>query len=246
MKPIIIIPARMASTRLPGKPLADIAGRAMILRVCDTARNADIGPVVVAAGDQEIFDAVTAAGFQCAMTDPELPSGTDRIYAAINELDPDGDYDVVVNLQGDAPGLDPAHTRAVLTPLKHDPDTDIATLAVATNDPAKAANPNIVKCIIAKNPAHDFGRALYFTRANAPSGDGPIHHHAGIYAYRRKALERFCALPVSPLEAREQLEQLRALENNMTISVQLIDQMPSSVDTQEDLEEVRKLFDQSV
>jgi 3-deoxy-manno-octulosonate cytidylyltransferase (CMP-KDO synthetase) len=237
MNPIVLIPARMASTRLPGKPLADIAGKAMIVRVWEQAVAAGVGPVVVAAAEREIAAAVESAGGRAVLTAPDLPSGSDRIHAALLAVDPDGRHDVVVNLQGDLPALDPAFVRAVVEAL---PGADIATLAAPIDDPADRDNPNVVKPVVAWRG--DKGRALYFTRARAPHGDGALHHHVGIYAYTRAALARFVALPPSPLETREKLEQLRALEAGMTITVARVGKVPLSVDTPEDLEKARAWF----
>jgi 3-deoxy-manno-octulosonate cytidylyltransferase (CMP-KDO synthetase) len=234
MNPVVLIPARMASTRLPGKPLADIAGKAMIVRVWEQAVAAGIGPVVVAAAEAEIARAVEAAGGRAVLTAPELPSGSDRIHAALEILDPGRAHDVVVNLQGDLPALEPGYVRAVVERL---PGFDIATLAAEIDDPRDFDNPNVVKPVVAWSGAG--GRALYFTRARAPHGEGPLYHHIGIYAFTRPALGRFVALAPSPLERREKLEQLRALENGMTIAVAKVDKVPLSVDTQEDLEKAR-------
>lgn len=234
MNPVVLIPARMASTRLPGKPLADIAGKPMIVRVWEQAVAAGIGPVVVAAAEVQIVRAVEAAGGRGVLTAPELPSGSDRIHAALQALDPDGAHDVVVNLQGDLPGLDPDYVRAVVEAL---PGFDIATLAAEIDDAADLDNPNVVKPVVAWSGPK--GRALYFTRARAPYGEGALYHHVGIYAFTRSALARFVALPPSPLEKREKLEQLRALENGMTIAVAQVDKVPLSVDTPEDLEKAR-------
>ncbi|HWA91211.1 MAG TPA: 3-deoxy-manno-octulosonate cytidylyltransferase [Rhizomicrobium sp.] len=235
MKPVILIPARMASTRLPGKPLADIAGKPMIVRVWEQAVAAGVGPVVVAAAEREIADAVEAAGGRAVLTAPDLPSGSDRIHAALKNIG--GGHDVVVNLQGDLPALDPAYVRAVVEAL---PGADIATLAAGIDDPADNDNPNVVKPVVAWQG--DKGRALYFTRVRAPYGEGPLFHHVGIYAYTREALARFVALPPSPLERREKLEQLRALEAGMTIAVARVDKVPLSVDTPEDLEKAKAWF----
>jgi len=237
MNPIVLIPARMASTRLPGKPLADIAGKPMIVRVWEQAAAAGIGPVVVAAAEREIAAAVEAAGGRAVLTDPGLPSGSDRIFAALQSLG--GSHDVVVNLQGDLPALDPACVLAAAAAL---PGHDIATLAARIDDPADGDNPNVVKPVVAWNPGEDTGRALYFTRARAPHGEGALFHHIGIYAYTRDALARFVALPPSPLERREKLEQLRALEAGMRIAVARVDKVPLSVDTPEDLEKARAWF----
>lgn len=241
MNPILLIPARLASTRLPAKPLADIGGVPMIVRVLRQAEAAGLGPVAVAAGEAEIAAAVEAAGGRAVLTDPGLPSGSDRIHAALEELDPDRRHDVVINLQGDLPALDPAQIRAVAAALA-DSGADIATLAAEIVDPAERDNPSVVKAVVAWDRDAKRGRALYFTRATAPTGEGPLFHHVGIYAYRRDALTRFVGLPPSPLEMREKLEQLRALEANMSIAVARVDSVPLSVDTQADLERARKIL----
>ncbi|HVT25229.1 MAG TPA: 3-deoxy-manno-octulosonate cytidylyltransferase [Rhizomicrobium sp.] len=237
--PIVLIPARMASTRLPGKPLASIAGSPMIVCVWRQAVAADIGPVVVAAAEPEIVAAVEGAGGRAILTDPDLPSGSDRVFAALKAVDPAGRHDVVVNLQGDLPALDPAQIRIVAEALG---DADIATLAAEIDDPADRTNPSVVKPVVAWEPDGLSGRALYFTRASAPSGDGPLFHHIGLYAFRRESLARFVSLPPSPLEKREKLEQLRALEAGMTIRVARVDSVPLSVDTPADLEKARALL----
>lgn len=242
MRPIVVIPARMAASRLPGKPLADIAGRAMVLRVLDAALAADLGPAAIAAGDPEIVEAALAAGATAVLTDPALPSGSDRVRAALETLDPDGSHDVVVNLQGDMPTLDPQVLRAVVAALADAPDADIATAVVATDDPRERDDPNVVKAIVALEPGARRGRALYFTRAAAPAGAGPVWHHIGVYAYRRDALGRFCALEPSPLERRERLEQLRALEAGMRIEAAVVDSVPFGVDAPEDLARARAWF----
>lgn len=242
MTPIIVIPARMAASRFPGKPLAPIAGRAMILRVVDFAKSANVGPVLVAAGDEEIFDVVRADGGDAVMTDPSLSSGTDRVFAGLQAFDPNGDFDTVLNLQGDAPGIDPAPLQQALSVLENNPDTDIATLAMPANDIAD--NPNAVKVILANAQTPGPSRALYFTRANAPFGDGPLYKHIGLYGFRRRALERFCSLAPSSLEQRENLEQLRALEAGMVITAAICDEGPPSVDTPADLPTVEALFKQ--
>lgn len=241
MKPILLIPARLAATRLPAKPLADIAGQPMIVRVMRQAMAAELGPVVVAAGDPEIVTVVEAAGGKAVLTDPALPSGSDRIQAALQTLDPDAGHDVVVNLQGDLPALDPVQIRAVAAALEGS-GADIATLAAEITDVAERDNPNVVKAVVAWRPDGRLGRALYFTRATAPAGDGPLFHHVGIYAYRRAALSRFVGLAPSPLERREKLEQLRALEANMSIAVARVDSVPLSVDTQADLAKANQFF----
>ena len=239
MNPIVLIPARMASTRLPGKPLADIAGKPMIVRVWEQAMKAGIGPVAVAAAEPEIVASVVAAGGRAVLTPPELPSGTDRIFAALKSLDPAGRHDVIVNLQGDLPALDPAYVKAVADAL---PGSDMATLAALIDDPADRDNPNVPKPVVAWEADGRRGRALYFTRATAPAGDGPLFFHIGIYAFTRDALTRFVALPPSPLEKRERLEQLRALEAQMSIAVARVDSVPLSVDTPADLEKARRLL----
>jgi 3-deoxy-manno-octulosonate cytidylyltransferase (CMP-KDO synthetase) len=241
MSPILLIPARMASTRLPAKPLADIAGIPMIVRVWRQAVAAGLGPVVVAAGEPEIVAAVEAAGGRAVLTDPDLPSGSDRIWAALGQIDPKGAHDVVVNLQGDLPALDPAQLKTVVAALDKS-GADIATLAAPIDNEADKANPAVVKAVVAWDASGTLGRALYFTRATAPTGDGLLFHHVGLYAYRREALESFVALPPSPLELREKLEQLRALEAGMTIAVARVDAAPLSVDTPDDLERARKLL----
>jgi len=241
MNPILLIPARLASTRLPAKPLADIGGVPMIVRVLRQAEAAGLGPVAVAAGDAEIAAAVKAAGGQAILTDPGLPSGSDRIHAALETLDPERRHDVVINLQGDLPALDPAQIRAVAMALA-DSGADIATLAAEITDPSERDNPSVVKAVVAWEGDGKRGRALYFTRATAPTGEGPLFHHVGIYAYRRDALARFVGLPPSPLEMREKLEQLRALEANMSIAVARVDSVPLSVDTPADLAKANDFF----
>lgn len=238
---IIVIPARLAATRLPNKPLADIGGTPMIVHVWRRAMEADIGPVVVACGDSEIAEAVHDAGGQAVMTDPNHPSGSDRVREAAALADPDGKHSVIVNLQGDLPAIDPTVVKAVMAPLV-EPEVDIATLAAPTEDEEERINPNVVKAVLSTAGDAAIARALYFTRAAAPSGPGPVWHHIGIYAYRRAALDRFVALPQSPLEQREKLEQLRALENGMRIDAAIVDTVPFGVDTPEDLERVRAMM----
>jgi 3-deoxy-manno-octulosonate cytidylyltransferase (CMP-KDO synthetase) len=238
MSAVVIIPARMASTRLPGKPLADIAGVPMIVRVWRSAQAAGIGPVFVAAGDGEIAEVITRSDGVAVLTDPALPSGTDRVFAAVQSADPRGVHEVIVNLQGDLPLLDPAQLRVVTETLEAS-GADIATLAAPIADEADFDNPNVVKPVVAWRGDAAYGRALYFTRSRAPFGQGPLYHHIGIYAFRRGALARFVALPPSALERRENLEQLRALEDGMTISVGRVDRAPLSVDTPDDLARAR-------
>jgi 3-deoxy-manno-octulosonate cytidylyltransferase (CMP-KDO synthetase) len=237
---LILIPARMASTRLPGKPLAEIAGLPMIVQVMRRAEAAGIGPVVVATDDATIATVVEKAGGRAVMTQPGHPSGSDRIFEALGTVDPEGRTQIVVNVQGDLPTLAPADLAAALAPLG-DPAVDIATLAAEIRNPLERDNPNVVK-VIGTPVATGRLRALYFTRATAPSGEGPLYHHIGLYAYRRAALERFVALPPSPLEQRERLEQLRALEAGMRIDVTLVDSVPLGVDTPEDLETARSML----
>ena len=244
MNPIVVIPARMASTRLPGKPLADINGRPMILHMLDRGRQADIGPVAVACGDPEIAEAVRAAGGRAVLTDPNLPSGSDRVHAALAELDPDRRHDVIVNLQGDFPTLDPEGLRLVVTPL-HDHNVDIGTLVVPIRDEAESATASFVKAACAFAPGQTIAPALYFSRQAIPWGPGPRWHHIGIYAYRRAALDRYVSLPPSLLEQRESLEQLRALENGMRIACVRMEHGPFGVDTAEDLERARALLARS-
>lgn len=231
MKPLLVIPARMAATRLPGKPLADIAGKPMIVRMVDIALATGLGPVVVAAGDAEIVSAVEAAGGRAVLTDPALPSGTDRVFAALQAIG--GDFDAIVNLQGDMPTIAPGLVVRAVEELRD--GADIATLVSPSDDPADRANPNVVKAIVAAD-----GRALYFTRAPAPHGEGPILRHVGLYVYTRDALERFVAAPPSPLEVREKLEQLRALEMGMMIRAGTVVDFPKGVDGPEDLEAARR------
>ncbi|MDO9433775.1 MAG: 3-deoxy-manno-octulosonate cytidylyltransferase [Phenylobacterium sp.] len=238
MKPIILIPARMAATRLPGKPLADINGIPMIVRVLRQAQAAAIGPVAVAAGDVEIVEAVRAAGGLAVLTDPDLPSGSDRIVAALNEIDPAGDHDVIINLQGDIPFLAPSVVEATARLLADQPSCDIATVMVAEADVAERANPDIPKVVASMAADGRSARALYFTRS-VLYGDAPVWLHHGVYGYRREALLRFTAAPPSPLELRERLEQLRALELGMSIWAAVIDEAPISVDNPADLERAR-------
>lgn len=238
MNPIVIIPARLASTRLPDKPLADIGGAPMIVQVMRRAEATGLGPVLVAAGDEAIAAAVEAAGGRAILTDPDLPSGSDRIWQALQSVDPDGTHDVIINLQGDLPTISASVLKAIMEPLE-DPAVDIATLVAQITDPEEARDPNVCKAVVSLKAESIIGRALYFTRATAPTGDGPLWHHIGIYGYRRAALERFVALPPSPLEKRERLEQLRALEDGMIVGVRVVNEVPAGVDTAEDLEKAR-------
>ena len=237
---IIVIPARMASTRLPGKPLADICGEPMIVHVWRRASRADVGPVVVACAEGEIATAIRAAGGEAILTRPDHASGSDRIFEALTRYDPEGRHDVVINLQGDLPTLDPDIVRMALLPLA-DGAVDIATLIAPIGDPAEIADANVVKVAVSLAPEASFGRALYFSRAAVPWGEGPLFHHIGLYAYRREALARFVALPPGVLEKRERLEQLRALENGMRIDAALVDTVPLGVDTQAELDRARAM-----
>jgi len=235
MSAIVLIPARLAATRLPNKPLADIGGLPMIVRVLRQAERADVGPVAVAAGDVEIVDAVTAAGGDAVLTDPTLPSGTDRVLAALNALK--SDADVIINVQGDMPFIDPDAIVACARLLQDEPGCDIATTVAEIASEAERVDPDVVKAILALQGGRR-ARALYFTRA-VPFGEGPAWHHFGIYGYRRAALKRFCAAPPSPLEMREKLEQLRALEMGMSLWAAIRDRAPISVDNRQDLAAAR-------
>ncbi|MDB5563475.1 MAG: 3-deoxy-D-manno-octulosonate cytidylyltransferase [Tardiphaga sp.] len=237
---LVLIPARMAATRLPGKPLLDIAGLPMIVHVLRRAEEAGIGRVAVATDTPEIADAVKAHGGEAVMTSADHPSGSDRIFEALTRLDPAGRIDTIINLQGDLPTILPDDIRAVVAPLA-DPLVDIATLAAEIRTEEEHTNPNVVK-VIGSRIGDRRLRALYFTRATAPWGAGPRYHHVGLYAYRRAALKRFVGLSPSPLEQREKLEQLRALEAGMRIDVAIIDTVPGGVDTPADLEMARRIL----
>jgi 3-deoxy-manno-octulosonate cytidylyltransferase (CMP-KDO synthetase) len=241
---LILIPARMASTRLPGKPLADIAGEPMIVHVMRRAQAARIGPVVVATDSEVIAAAVEKAGGRALMTRADHISGSDRIFEALQAADPEQRAHIIVNLQGDLPTLPPRDLVHAVEPLA-DRDVDIATIAAEIHRPQERTNPNVVKVV--GTPLSDTRlRALYFTRATAPSGPGPLFHHIGVYAYRREALARFVHLPPSPLERREKLEQLRALEAGMRIDVRIVDGVPLGVDTPEDLARAREMLSSSM
>ncbi|GAA0630164.1 3-deoxy-manno-octulosonate cytidylyltransferase [Brevundimonas kwangchunensis] len=239
MNPLIMIPARMAATRLPDKPLADIGGKSMIVRAYEQAALSGL-PVAVAAGDQAIVDAIEAIGGTAILTDPDLPSGSDRIRAALEAIDPDGRFDAIINLQGDMPFADPGLATACAALLNGQPDCDIATLVAREADLSDRSNPDVVKAVLAVNDGERHGRALYFTRSTL-YGDAPVWRHIGLYGYRREALMRFCAAPPSPLEKREKLEQLRALEMGLQIWAAVIDEAPLSVDNPADLEAARAL-----
>lgn len=236
---LIVIPARMQATRLPGKPLADIHGKPMIVHVWERAMAAETGRVVVATDSAEIKAAIRAAGGEAVMTRADHTSGSDRAFEAVSRIDPDGDVEIVINLQGDLPTLDPALITAALVPLGTK-GVDIATLAAVISDSEEKTNPNVVKVVATPLDTPQHLRALYFTRATAPYGEGPLFHHIGIYAYRRQSLERFVSLRPSALELREKLEQLRALEAGMRIDVAVVDTVPLGVDTQADLDRARQ------
>ena len=237
---LVLIPARMAATRLPGKPLLDIAGLPMIVHVLRSAEAAQIGRVAVATDTPEIAEVVKSHGGEAVMTRADHPSGSDRIHEALGTLDPEGRTEIVVNLQGDFPTIRPDNIRSVLTPLA-DPAVDIATLAAEIHTEEESTNPNVVK-VIGSTVSAGRMRALYFTRATAPWGDGPRYHHIGLYAYRRPALQRFVGLPPSELELREKLEQLRAIEAGMRIDVAIVETVPRGVDTPPDLETARSIL----
>lgn len=238
MNPIILIPARLGSTRLPGKVLADIGGKPMIIHVLERALQAGLGPVAVACGEAEIAQHVRAYGGEAVLTAPDLPSGSDRIFAALEQLDGSGAHDVIINLQGDLPHIPPAYLRAVLEPLKQ--GYDIGTLVAPITSQAETLAPSVVKCACAFAD-QEVAPALYFSRNPIPSGEGPLWHHVGIYAYQRAALAWFVGLPPSPLEQREKLEQLRALEAGLRIGAARVEHAPFGVDTPEDLEHAREM-----
>jgi 3-deoxy-manno-octulosonate cytidylyltransferase (CMP-KDO synthetase) len=240
---LVLIPARMAASRLPGKPLLDIAGLPMIVHVLRRAEAAKIGRVAVATDTPEIAAAVTSHGGEAVMTRADHPSGSDRIYEALGTLDPRREAEIVVNLQGDFPTILPDNIKSVLTPLA-DPAVDIATLAAEIHTEEESTNPNVVKMVGSPLGAGRM-RALYFTRATAPWGEGPRYHHIGLYAYRRAALERFVALPPSALERQEKLEQLRAIEAGMRIDASIVATVPRGVDTPADLETTRQILAKS-
>ncbi len=240
MSTLLLIPARMASTRLPGKPLADIAGQPMIVQVARRAAESGLGRVVVATDTEAVAEAVRAHGFEAVMTRADHQSGSDRIFEALTALDPAGKVETIVNVQGDLPTVEPAIIKAALRPFE-DVSVDIATLGVEIEDAEERINPNVVK-IVGSPLSPGRLRALYFTRATAPWGEGPLYHHIGLYAYRRAALERFVSLKPSPLETRERLEQLRALEAGMRIDAEIVRSVPLGVDTPQDLERARQIL----
>ncbi len=239
--PVVLIPARLASERYPGKPLADYRGEPMIVHVWRRAVAAAIGPVVVACAEPEIAAAVRAAGGEAVLTRPDHPSGSDRIFEALDLIDKQAKFDAVVNVQGTLPTLEAVLPRAALG-LLDDPEVDIGTLACEIADEAERTDPNVVKAVVSRAPGARRGRALYFSRAPVPTGEGPLFHHIGLYAYRRAALERFVGLPASLLEKREKLEQLRALEAGMRIDVAFVDSAPLDVNTPDDLARAREML----
>lgn len=240
LRPLVLVPARLAATRLPRKPLADIHGEPMVVHVWRRAMEAGVGTVVVAADSPEVAEAVVAAGGQAVLTNPNHPSGSDRIHEALEALDPDRDFNVIVNVQGDLPTIEPEAIRACLAPLQ-EPEVDISTLVAEITREEEKTAPSVVKMVGTELSPGRF-RCLYFTRATAPTGPGPLYHHIGLYGYRREALERFVKLPPSPLEIREKLEQLRALEAGMRIDAVKVDVTPLGVDTHEDLERARDML----
>lgn len=239
--PVILVPARMGSTRLPNKPMAEIGGKAMIVHVWERAKEAGLGPVLVAAAEEEIIDVIKKAGGEAVLTDPNHASGSDRIFEALSKFDPASRYDAVINVQGDLPVLDPAIIRAAWDLLRKS-NADITTLAAEITREEEKTNPNVVKVVAGFKAGERNARALYFTRATAPANEGPLYHHIGLYAYRREALAAFVKMPPGILEKREKLEQLRALEAGMRIDVALVDTIPLGVDTIEDLERARLLL----
>jgi 3-deoxy-manno-octulosonate cytidylyltransferase (CMP-KDO synthetase) len=245
LNPILVIPARLASTRLPGKPLAEIAGEPMIVHVWRRAIASQSGPVIVACAEREILDAIERIGGRAVLTRADHPSGSDRVHEAVSLVDPAQRHDVVVNVQGDMPLLDKAAIAAVLRPLA-DPAVDIATLAAPIQSPAERDAPSVVKLAAGFAAGKQVARALYFSRLPIPSGAGAHYHHIGLYAYRRAALERFVKLPPSPLELQENLEQLRALEANMRIDITIVDTVPRGVDTAPDLETARRTLSKTL
>jgi len=238
---LVVIPARLQSTRLPAKPLADINGTPMIVHVWRRAVEADVGRVVVASDTEAINAVIRAAGGEAVLTRPDHASGSDRVFEAVSRIDGAGSFEIILNLQGDLPSLAAEVARACLEPLRA-AGPDIATIAVEITREEERTDPNVVKLVGTPTTVPGRLRALYFTRATAPAGAGPLYHHVGIYAYRRPALERFVSLPPSVLERRERLEQLRALEDGMRIDASIVDTVPLGVDTPADLERARQLI----
>ena len=244
LNPIVLIPSRMGSTRLPNKPLADIAGFPMIVQVLRRALEADIGPVLVACGEKDIFDVVSDAGGDAVLTSPNHNSGSDRIYEALSKIDVERRFNVIVNLQGDLPTIDCTSMHAILEPLQA-AACDISTLVAEIIREEEKDNPDVVKAAVALEKGARIGRALYFSRCIIPAGHGPFFHHIGIYAYRRTALESFVKFSPGVLEVRERLEQIRALENGLRIDAALVDTLPLGVDTPADLARAREILDKS-
>lgn len=244
MHPLIVIPARMASTRLPDKPLADIGGAPMIVRVWQRAVAANIAPVIVACDGQAIANAITSAGGIAMLTDPDLPSGSDRVWQAAKQYDTQKEHDIIINLQGDLPTFDPKLLHTLMMPMA-DEAVDIATLAAPITRAQERNAPSVVKPVLAMDESGLRARALYFSRASVPYGEGMLYHHIGVYAYKRKALETFISLPPSPLELREKLEQLRAIEHGLRMECMIVNTVPLGVDTMEDLARARSFYEQS-
>ena len=240
MRPIIMIPARLQSSRLPNKILEDIHGKPMIAHVVDAAMKSNIGPVCVACAEPKVKDIAESLGCQAILTDPAHPSGSDRVFEALTKLDPKKEFDLVINLQCDLPNFDPEILKDLVEPFDINPNYDITTLCYEIDDETEINDPNVVK-VIPGNLKDRMGEGLYFTRTT-PYGEGAFYHHVGIYAYRRSALERFVSLSPSPLEKRERLEQLRALEHDMRIGISVIDSQPMGVDTLEDLEKIKGIM----
>ncbi|MBE1237318.1 3-deoxy-manno-octulosonate cytidylyltransferase [Phaeovibrio sulfidiphilus] len=242
--PVVIIPARLKATRLPNKPLALIAGEPMIVQVWRRAMEANVGPVFVAAGDQEIVTAIEKAGGNAVLTDPDLPSGSDRVWQALGKIDPGHSrFDVVMNVQGDVPTLDPAILSRTYQGLLDAPHMDISTPVCAITDPSEETNPNVVKAAVGFRPGETSAPALYFSRTPVPSGEGPHYHHIGVYVWKREALESFVRWPTSVLERRENLEQLRAMEHGLRIQAVLVNTAPLGVDTADDLARARQMME---
>jgi 3-deoxy-manno-octulosonate cytidylyltransferase (CMP-KDO synthetase) len=244
-KTLVVIPTRLAATRLPNKPLADICGKSMICHVWEKAIEANVGPVIVACGDQEIVEAVKAFGGETVLTDPTLPTGTDRVKSAADIYDPQQTYEFVINVQGDLPTLESSLLPESLEPFQ-DSGVDIATLATMIEDPHELTDGNVVKIALSLKGEGTIGRALYFSRNLIPSSEGPHYHHIGLYAFRRKALNQYVNLPVNALEIRERLEQLRALAHGMRIDVKIVNtKAPFGVDTPADLEKAIRVIGES-
>jgi 3-deoxy-manno-octulosonate cytidylyltransferase (CMP-KDO synthetase) len=240
MRPVVLVPSRLAASRLPDKPLADIHGEPMIVHVWRRAMEADAGDVWVATDTQAIADVILAVGGRAVLTRPDHPSGSDRIFEALGRIDPDGRYDAVINVQGDLPSVTPATIRAAAIPLA-DADVAIGTAVAEIHREEEREASSVVKMVGTPLGGGRF-RALYFTRTSAPWGEGPLYHHIGLYAWRRQALARFVALPPSTLEQREKLEQLRALEAGMRIDAMEVAEVPLGVDTPADLERAREML----